>query len=257
MTTHEGASGAGKGKMPTLFISHGGGPMPLMDDPGHKDMIKHLKGLPGTLPEEPKAVLVVSAHWEAEEVAVQASPKPSMLFDYYNFPPETYKYSYPAPGAPSLARRTVELLQAAGIPAREDTDRGFDHGTFVPLMLMYPKANIPVFQVSLSSAMDPEQHIQIGVALASLREEGVLILGSGMTYHNFAFEPAVARIFDEYLSEAVVGTSEETRRHKLTSWSRAPGARKAHPREEHLMPLMVVAGAAGSELGERIFNTPL
>jgi len=231
--------------------------MPLLGDPGHAGMIQHLKALPAKLPAQPSAILVISAHWEAKPVAVMTNSHPPMLYDYGGFPPETYEYSYSAPGAHALAKRTINMLKDAGIEAREDSHRGYDHGVFVPLMLMFPQATIPVYQVSLHPKFDPSTHIAMGKTLAPLREEGVLIIGSGMTYHNFSFRRADSEIFDKFLGEAVVGTDEATRSSRLCAWAQAPSARAAHPREEHLLPLMVVAGAAGDAPGQLLHKGDL
>src|SRR5690606_23835066 len=134
--------------MPVVFVPHGGGPMPLLDDPGHRELTAFLKSLGQTLP-EPRAILVISAHWEEDIASVSSSPAPTMIYDYNGFPPESYQLKYPAPGEPQLAQQVADLLTAHQIPVRPDPQRGFDHGTFVPLMLMYPAARIPVVQLSL------------------------------------------------------------------------------------------------------------
>lgn len=181
-----------------------------------------------------------------------------MLYDYTGFPAHTYRLRYPAPGSPQLAARVKALLTSAGMACREDATRGFDHGTFVPLMLMFPQADIPVVMVSMKSGYEPEDHIRLGEALAPLRQEGVLILGSGLSYHNmrgFRSEAStpVARAFEAYLNEAVSHPSPSVRRQMLIDWEKAPCARQAHPMEDHLIPLMAVAGAAGQDAGGRIF----
>jgi aromatic ring-opening dioxygenase catalytic subunit (LigB family) len=185
------------------------------------------------------------------------SPHPSMLYDYYGFPPEAYTIEWPAPGNPDLAGRVRELLELSGIDTAADPERGFDHGTFVPLKLAYPEADVPTVQLSLKQGLDPKEHIRIGQALSPLREEGVFIIGSGMTFHNLrAFTPQAApyaEAFDAWLRETA--TLDETQRNAgLSRWSDAPAARIAHPREEHLLPLMVIAGAAGSDRGTVAYN---
>jgi aromatic ring-opening dioxygenase catalytic subunit (LigB family) len=181
-----------------------------------------------------------------------------MLFDYYGFPPETYELSYPAPGSPVLAARVRALLTAAGIASAEDPARGFDHGVFVPLLMAYPAADIPVLPLSIRADMDPAAHLAIGRALAPLREEGVLIVGSGMSYHNLRDfrdgDSAASETFDAWLTAAVTDPDPVRRDASLTEWARAPAARLAHPREEHLIPLMVAAGAAGGEPGRRAWT---
>lgn len=239
--------------LPTLFIPHGGGPLPLLGDPGHTGLVSFLKAVPQQIQPRPKAILLVSAHWEESEPQLTSASKPSLLFDYYGFPPETYKLHYPAPGDPSLAQQAADLLRSAGFNASLNPSRGLDHGAFIPLMLMYPDADIPVVQLSLKSSLDPEEHYRMGAALAPLRAQGVLLLGSGMSFHNmgqFARQPGskqerVGQDFQLWLLAAATKSPAE-RQQLLSDWSTAPGARNAHPREEHLLPLMVVAGAAHS-----------
>lgn len=249
--------------MPVVYVPHGGGPLPLMGDPSHEALASFLRDLPSKLP-RPNAILVVSAHWETHEVEITSHPAPQMLFDYYNFPPETYEYSYPAPGFPELAQEVMSRFTAAGIKARLNAERGYDHGTFVPLMLMYPEAQIPVIQVSLLNSLDAKAHIELGLALQWVREQGVLILGSGMSFHNmrafFSQDPSVlikSQEFDEWLIESLTNPEETAER--LGNWEVAPRARYSHPREEHLLPLMVCYGAAAaSSLPPEIaFNQPL
>ena len=238
--------------MPVLFIPHGGGPCFFMDwNPPEtwQRMGEWLRGLAAELP-KPKAVLMISGHWEEREVTVQSNPQPSMLYDYSGFPPHTYQLQYPAPGAAWLTERVETLLGA-----RRDPQRGFDHGTFIPLMLVYPEADIPAVQVSLRVGLDPAEHLEMGRKLAVLRDEGVLIIGSGMSFHNLrAFGPAAEKpstAFDTWLTAAVAAEDRNTR---LAAWEQAPSARFAHPREEHLIPLMVAAGAAGQDPGTLIFT---
>jgi len=221
----------------------------------------HLRGLPEAIGQTPRAVVVISAHWEEERITIQTSPKPGMLFDYHGFPDYTYRLSYPAPGAPDLAKDIHTLLTDQGIDAGLDNERGFDHGTFIPFMLIYPHAHIPIVQVSLRRDLDPSFHIRLGQALAPLAERGVLLTGSGMSYHNLRAFLAVApehhlseaRAFDDWLNETVGLDDTEERNRRLIRWRDAPGARAAHPREDHLMPLLVIAGAALKKTGRRIF----
>jgi aromatic ring-opening dioxygenase catalytic subunit (LigB family) len=243
--------------MPVVFVPHGGGPWPWVDVPfGSKDeldsLAAYLKSVSKLPNDPPKALLVISAHWEEPVPTVMTSDHPPMLYDYYGFPPESYTITWPAPGEPKLAERVRDLLAKAGIESGTDPKRGFDHGTFVPLKLAYPGADVPVVQLSLQRGLDPEKHLAIGRALAPLRDEGVFIIGSGMTYHNLrAFGPQaepVAKEFDGWLRDIAVRGAKE-RDDALLKWSSAPSARAAHPREEHLLPLMVVAGAAGSDRG--------
>lgn len=253
-------------RLPTLFISHGGGPWPFVDmsrlapQPVWDRLAEYLRGIHRALPARPAAVLVVSGHWEESEPTVCTGDHPPMLYDYYGFPEHTYRLSYPAPGAPGLASRVRALLGDAGIASGEDAERGFDHGVFVPFMLMYPDADMPILQLSMRNDLDPAAHLAIGQALTPLRDEGVFIVGSGLSYHNLrAFTSQdrahldAAGQFDAWLTETVVAAPAE-RQSRLIDWELAPGARLCHPREDHLLPLMVVAGAAASEPGSRVYH---
>jgi aromatic ring-opening dioxygenase catalytic subunit (LigB family) len=243
--------------MPTFFVSHGGGPWPWVEQmrPMFASLEQWLAGLPATLPMRPKAVLVATAHWEAPEFTVGTGAAPPMLYDYSGFPGHTYQIRYPAPGSPAVAERVQELLAAAGIRNRPDSVRGFDHGTFVPMAIIYPQANIPVVQLSLKHGLDATEHLHMGAALEPLRHEGVLIVGSGSSYHNMrrfsgGGDPA-SRIFEQWLTGAVTSPDVGLRKRQLEDWEAAPGARASQPREEHLIPLMVAAGAAGNDVGRR------
>jgi aromatic ring-opening dioxygenase catalytic subunit (LigB family) len=249
-------------RMPTLYIPHGGGPCFFMDwTMGPPDtwarMAGWLRGLRTSVP-SPRALLVVSGHWEAPVPTVTSAAAPPLIYDYSGFPPHTYQLGWPAPGWPELAARVVSLLGGAGVPSRADPERGFDHGVFIPLKVAFPDANVPTVQLSLRTGLDPAEHIAIGRALLPLRDEGVLILGSGMSYHNMrAFMTPRARPdserFDTWLAEAVA--MDPTQRDAaLTAWAGAPSARESHPREEHLLPLMVAAGAAGEDHGKQVFR---
>lgn len=236
---------------PSLYIPHGGGPCFFMPDPQGvwRGMEGYLQSLAASLPEKPRAILVISGHWEERAFAFTgAAEHPGLVFDYFGFPPETYRLTWPAPGAPWLAERGRELIEAAGLPAAIDPERGFDHGVFVPLKVAFPEADIPVVQMSLHASLDPALHVAAGRALAPLREEGVLVLGSGMSFHNMRAygDPSAeqpSRAFDEWLGDAAA-LPREARGEALAHWAEAPFARFAHPREEHLLPLMVAAGAA-------------
>lgn len=252
--------------MPTLYIPHGGGPCFFMDPPAHAPhtwdaMAAYLRGIAASLDEQPTAILVVSAHWETLRPTVMTSPRPGMLFDYHGFPPHTYRLAYPAPGSPALAARVRDLLSTAGIASDEDAARGFDHGVFVPFLLAFPGAGIPVVQLSLQAGLDPAAHLAIGHALAPLRDEGVLVVGSGMSYHDlrgfFAEDQRVvldAARFDQALAAAVEDSDPNARDARLADWKRLPAALACHPRAEHLLPLMVAAGAGGADRGRRTFN---
>ncbi len=247
-------------RLPVLFISHGGGPWSYVDalKPMYARTERELRGLPRRLAERPKAALVVSAHWEASRFSIATAPRPPMNYDYSGFPPHTYQISYPAPGDLLLASRARDLIAAAGIAVAADPHKGFDHGVFVPLGLMYPAADMPITMLSVKSDYDPREHLAVGRALAPLRDEGVLIVGSGLTYHNMRgfnrdSSAADAAVFTQYLSEALALEDARARDERLLHWERAPGARSAHPREDHLMPLLVAAGAAGGDPGQVLF----
>jgi aromatic ring-opening dioxygenase catalytic subunit (LigB family) len=268
MASQEAGDGreTARSRLPTYFIPHGGGPCFFMDWTlmgGPADTWKAteawLRGIAQSLPERPKAIVVVSGHWEEPAFTASTAAHPSMIYDYTGFPPHTYQLQYPAPGAPELAARIVELLTAAGLPARTDPSRGFDHGIFIPFLLIFPDADIPVVPLSLKQDLDPAEHLAAGKALSALRDEGVLIVGSGMSYHNMrAFRTPAAtqgsEIFDKWLTSAVAEPDPALRRDKLAHWQDGPAARDAHPREEHLIPLMVAAGAASEAPGERVFS---
>ena len=247
--------------LPTYFISHGGGPWPWMKKemgPVYDQLEAALADMPRQIGRTPRAILMVSAHWEAPAFTVMANPRPPMLYDYGGFPAHTYQVHYDAPGAPDLAVRVQQLIAAAGLPARLDAERGFDQGAFSPMAAIYPRANVPMVQLSLRSGLDPAEHLALGRALAPLRDEDVLIIGSGLSYHNLrAFGPqaqAPSKAFDDWLQRTVVDAGAAQREAGLLDWASAPAARVAHPREEHLIPLMVAVGAAGTEVGERIYH---
>ncbi|CAN7143237.1 class III extradiol ring-cleavage dioxygenase [Phenylobacterium sp. LjRoot225] len=248
-------------RLPTYFIPHGAGPCFFMAwTRGPADTwdktAAWLKGLVATLPERPKAILVVSGHWEEAVFTVGSGERPPLIFDYSGFPEATYQLRFDAPGSPVLARRVRDLLGQAGFPTAEDAERGYDHGVFVPLKLVTPDADIPVVQLSLRADLDPEAHLAAGRALSPLRDEGVLIVGSGMSWHNMrGFSPAFtgkSEAFDTWLSQAM--TDPTRREEAIRRWSQAPYAREAHPREEHLAPLFVAAGAAEGEPGRHAFR---
>ena len=246
-------------KLDVLCIPHGGGPMPLLDDPSHATLIDYLRGI-GSSIERPEAIVLVSAHWECAQPTITSGPSPELIYDYGGFPPETYQLTYPAPGAPELAANVAALLTDAGFDPQLDDQRGFDHGVFVPMLLMYPDASIPIIQLSMLSSLDPAAHIQMGAALRPLADQNVLVLGSGFTFHNMsAFMPALKggaedipadaknEAFEQWLRETCTNAelSEDERSQRLASWADAPGARWCHPREEHLLPLHVCYGAGG------------
>ncbi len=251
-------------KQPSIYLPHGGGPCFFMDPPADEPsrwvaMAAYLRGLPETLPARPEALLVVSAHWERPRPTVLAGANPGLLFDYYNFPPQTYRLAYPAPGAPDLAVRVRSLLADAGIESDVEMARDYDHGVFIPLKVAFPAADIPILQLSLQTGLDPVRHMAIGKALSPLRDDNIAIIGSGLSFHNLqalgdprAGGPAAA--FDRWLTQILCDGPIAEREVRLAQWSEAPGARACHPREEHLLPLMVAAGAAGGEAGRHAFS---
>ena len=246
-------------RLPTYFISHGGGPWPWIPDwrAKFRKLEASLAAIPGELPCTPKAVLVISGHWTTQTSVVMSSAHPPMVYDYYGFPKETYDVVYPAPGAPEYAARTAALIQSAGYEARLDHKRGFDHGAFVPLYVMYPQANMPMYQLSLMEGYDPAAHIALGRALAALRDEGVLMIGSGLSYHNLGLFNAAARepsgAFDQWLLETLSAPSEQ-RTKAMMNWTQAPCARLCHPNEDHLAPLFCALGAAQNDRATRIYH---
>lgn len=248
-------------RLPTFFLTHGGGPWPYMGGEYGQAFAKlgqSLSELPTRLPAQPKAILVVSGHWEAQAFTVSSAAHPGMLYDYYGFPEHTYQVQYPAPGEPQLATEVASRLNAAGLPVATDPDRGFDHGTFCLMQMMYPAADIPVVQISLQQQFDPEQHIQLGRLLAPLRDQGVLIVGSGSSYHNLRHfnrsGAAASAMFDEWLQATLVDGPVIHRQRRLQQWQQAPAALAAHPRAEHLLPLMPIVGAAENDFGQCIYR---
>lgn len=246
-------------RMPTYFISHGGGPWPWMPD--WRAMFSNLEAsfvqMVRDLPERPKAILMISGHWEDDSFAVMSSPNPPMVYDYHGFPPHTFQIRYPAPGAPDLARRAADLIAAAGLPARLDAQQGYDHGTFVPAYVMYPDADMPLFQISLRRGYSPAEHLALGRALAPLRDEGVLIIGSGLSYHNLrlfgpgAKEPSEG--FDAWLGTSLAKPPQD-RTSAMENWEQAPYARVAHKDEDHLVPLFVALGAAEQDRATMVYH---
>jgi aromatic ring-opening dioxygenase catalytic subunit (LigB family) len=249
---------------PSIYFAHGGGPCFFMDPPPEDPtrwvaMEAYLRGLSATLPRKPDALLVVSAHWEMPRPTVLAGAHPGLLYDYSNFPPHTYRLTYPAPGAPELAAKVRKLLAEAGIESDTETERGYDHGIFIPLKVSFPNADIPILQLSLQNGLDPSRHMAIGNALASLRAENILVIGSGLSFHNLRAlgDPRVdapSEAFDHWLTETLCGVPPDEREARLAQWSSAPAARICHPREEHLLPLMVAVGAASTEAGQQKFS---
>ncbi len=244
-----------------VYFSHGGGPLPILGDPGHQAMVDFMLNLPARL-RKPDAILVISAHWEETEATLQGAQSPPLFYDYYGFPDEAYQITYPAPGDPQLAERISAIISRADIPSRIDTQRGFDHGHFIPLKLMYPDANIPSLQLSLLRGLNAELHIALGQALRPLLGENILVVGSGFSFHNlraFAWggdqraDPANDAFQDWLIETCVRESSPSDREKRLIEWEKAPSARYCHPREEHLLPLHVCAGMAG-RAAELVFD---
>jgi len=249
-------------RLPTYFISHGGGPWPYMTGEFRDNLAQleqSLLDMRAELGDAPKAILMVSGHWEERGFAISSGANPEMVYDYYGFPEYLYHIKYGAPGSPQVAQRVQELLRARGLEARLDPTRGFDHGTFSIMKPLYPDEDMPVVQLSLDAGLDPELHLAVGRALAPLRDEGVLIVGSGLSFHNLrlfrstrGYEPS--REFDAWLQQTLVHSPPDERTRRLIDWSKAPSARIAHPREDHLIPLMVAVGAAEDASGATTYH---
>lgn len=244
-----------------VYFSHGGGPLPILGDPGHRKMVEFLQKLRTSL-KRPDSIIVLSAHWEEEVVTLQGAAKPQLYYDYSGFPEESYHLSYPSQGNPELVNKIAEILKENEIHSRVDSRRGFDHGHFIPLKLLYPDADIPSFQISLLRSLDPEEHITLGMALSSLLEENILVIGSGFSFHNLSVffardthdRDLKNNAFQEWLIDTCTSPISFTeRKNRLAHWESAPHARYCHPREEHLLPLHICAGMAGSA-AEVIFD---
>jgi aromatic ring-opening dioxygenase catalytic subunit (LigB family) len=250
-----------KNKTQIVYFSHGGGPLPILGDASHKAMIDFMQKLPSRL-RKPDAILVISAHWEESAATLLGAQTPPMFYDYYGFPAEAYEITYPAPGSPELADRIARLLGKNNIPARIDPERGFDHGLFIPLKMMYPQADIPSIQLSLLRGLNPFAHIALGNALRELKQDNILVIGSGFSFHNmraFSWQgintPDTANdAFQNWLIEVCTGPISQSEREKrLIEWEKAPSARYCHPREEHLLPLHVCLGMADKQ-AELVFD---
>jgi aromatic ring-opening dioxygenase catalytic subunit (LigB family) len=244
-----------------VYFSHGGGPLPILGDPGHQAMVDFMARLPARL-NTPDAILVISAHWEEQIATLQGAAEPPMLYDYYGFPQQAYEITYPAPGSPELAERIAGLLEAAGVAAQIDHDRGYDHGHFIPLKLMYPDADIPSLQLSLVRGLDAAEHLALGKALRPLLNENILVIGSGFSFHNMqaffggnldAPDPTNDALQDWLIETCTGSLAPAEREQRLAAWEQAPSARYCHPREEHLLPLHVCAGMAATT-AELIFD---
>ena len=264
MNTPPAAIPCASTRLPSYFISHGGGPWPWMAEmqAAMAPLAASLRGIAAEVAAvhgaPPRAVLSISGHWEAPVVTAMATAQPGMVYDYFGFPEHTYRIRYPARGAPDVAQRIAELLQGAGIASAQDAERGYDHGTFAPLAVMYPQAEVPVLQLSLKHGYSPAEHLAVGRALAPLRDEGVLILGSGLSFHNLRLRgPAAAapsKAFDDWLHTTLERSTPDERTARLLRWDSAPSARIAHPQEDHLLPLMVALGAAENEAATTAYH---
>lgn len=242
--------------VPVLYLPHGAGPLPLLGDPSQHALAEFLKTIPINLG-NPTAILIISAHWEEEQPTITGAKTPQLIYDYYSFEPRAYSIEYKVQGAPDLAKRVKTSLHVKNIQSHIDETRGFDHGVFVPLKLMYPRAHLPIVQLSLVKSLSPSLHIRIGEALRSLRNEGVLIIGSGLSFHNMrAYGSGVVQgeAFDSWLQKSLLESDYEEAKQKLIAWEDAPQARYAHPREEHLLPLHVCLGAS-TQRAKLAFNT--
>jgi 4,5-DOPA dioxygenase extradiol len=251
-------------KAQIVYFSHGGGPLPILGDASHKAMVDFMLQLPSQL-RKPEAILVISAHWEESVATLLGAKNPPMFYDYYGFPDEAYDITYPAPGSPDLANRIVELLGKSNIPTHTDARRGFDHGLFIPLKMMYPQADIPALQLSLLRGLNPTAHIALGKALRRLMPENILVVGSGFSFHNlqaFSWEGITEYdpsndAFQKWLIEVCTGPlSQHEREQHLIHWEKAPSARYCHPREEHLLPLHVCLGMVDTP-ARVIFDAPI
>lgn len=250
-------------RQPVLFVPHGAGPCFFMDwNPADtwNGMGNFLKAVAASLPQRPEAIVLVSAHWLGPQFSVTGHARPALIYDYSGFPAHTYELTYPAPGHPELAQRIAGLLNADGLPAQVDAQRGFDHGVFIPLKMMFAAADIPVVQLSMRQDLDPQAHLQAGRALEVLRDENVLIVGSGMSFHNMrgygdSRFSAISDEFDHWLTSAVQSPAPERER-LLSDWAQAPRAQLCHPPgcEEHLIPLLVAAGAGDAAPGQRLYS---
>lgn len=253
-----------------IYIPHGGGPLPLLGHAGHDAMNLFLKEIAAMMP-KPEAVVVLSAHWENDPSLVTSHSAPELVYDYYGFPRQAYEIEYPAAGYPELALKAAVLLNEAGINAKAEGKRGFDHGVYIPLTLMLPQADVPCIQISLIKGLDAEKHLLMGQALRPLLRENIWLLGSGFSFHNMrgfdlqagSGSPSMPdtqnRSFQDWLKKTCADekTSPEQQRQNLLNWEQAPAARHCHPREEHLLPLMVCAGAAGYRPAHKVFDVKI
>ncbi|KAF2641976.1 extradiol ring-cleavage dioxygenase [Massarina eburnea CBS 473.64] len=250
---------------PVISIAHGGGPMPILGDPGHAAITKSLKTrVPKILKlgtkEQPRAIVLVTAHWSTNEVTISSAEKHELYYDYGGFPNEAYSLKYDAPGSGEVAELVRGVLEKEGIKSAKDEKRGWDHGVFVPMTLINPKADIPIIQLSVLNSESPSAHYAIGRALATLRSENIAIIGSGFaSLHNMRAMftgqtkiPTFKKLNEEWsesILDAVQTKDVEERGKKFEGWRQWPGAYDMHPRggAEHFLPLIVCAGAGGGK----------
>jgi aromatic ring-opening dioxygenase catalytic subunit (LigB family) len=258
------SSSGNASQLQIVYFSHGGGPLPILGDASHQAMVAFMEQLPAQL-HKPELIVVISAHWEEKAATLLGASHPPMLYDYYGFPPQAYEITYPAPGSPADARKIASLLAENQIAAEIDTQRGFDHGLFIPLNMMYPAADIPCLQLSLVRGLNPAAHVALGKALRALSQENVLVIGSGFSFHNMrAFtwradktcDPENDAFQDWLIETCTAPLSQAEQEQRLVGWTQAPFARYCHPREEHLLPLFVCQGLAGHP-GKKIFDAPI
>eukprot|EP01117_Protostelium_nocturnum_P007404 TRINITY_DN2650_c0_g2_i1.p1 TRINITY_DN2650_c0_g2~~TRINITY_DN2650_c0_g2_i1.p1 ORF type:complete len:274 (+),score=79.62 TRINITY_DN2650_c0_g2_i1:166-987(+) len=258
-------------RAPALFVPHGGGPLPLLNDASHASVTKYLKKEASKLldPSKLKAIVLVTAHWETEHPTISNGEKPSLYYDYYGFPQEAYNIKYDPPGSPQVADKVKNLLSAAGFEPQTDNKRGWDHGVFVPMKLLREEGDIPIVQLSVLKSQDPKQLFKYGKALEPLRDEGIAIIGSGMSFHNMRSlqsrfgstksEPTPPNnAFEDKLVEVML-SEEKAREEGFTKWREWPGTFDAHPKgySEHFSPVIVVAGAGGDEKATKTWDSTM
>ncbi|KAL5615058.1 uncharacterized protein BROUX77_000895 [Berkeleyomyces rouxiae] len=261
-------------RAPVICISHGGGPLPVMGDPSQETIIYSLKNrVPKILgigtPNQPRAIILITAHWQTTTPTISSAKKHKLLYDYYGFPDECYKLKYDADGSPEIAQDIAKALTAEGLIPQLDSKRGWDHGVFIPMLLIHPEASIPIIQVSVLESEDPAAHFRIGAALGKLRDQNIAILGSGFaSFHSIRLmfdmmrNPTSAnadvtrhknRSWGKALNDAVGTIDRSDRLAKLSKWREFPSSYDMHPPHggDHFMPLLVCAGAAGDEKAEK------
>ena len=244
-----------------IYFSHGGGPLPILNDPAHDKMIQFMKNLSTNI-RRPDSIIVFSAHWEEETVTIQSGNSPDLIYDYYGFPEPSYSIEYPCKGNPQLASKISEAFSNFGIEHRMEKDRPYDHGSYIPLKIIYPDADIPVLQISLNHNLDPFTHLNIGKALRTLLDDNLLIIGSGFSFHNMRYfnfngedtdDPKNNEFQDKLISICCYEKDVDKKWKDLIEWESIPWSRYCHPREEHLLPLHICAGLSDSP-GTLIFD---